>query len=229
MGFTLKHNSNCNIARYEAQSYSIDYEDTLSPIAKLNLTRVHNVFLYGDLHEVVYILQPPSKVVLRFGFQRNEVDHFMFTKKTNQRLISTTVNEETGMFGCRSVGTLMDPSIKLSSEIGQEVDVGKFQHLVGKLIYIIVTRLDISFCINWFGSPYDRKSAFECYTMTKHIEIDYYFIREKLQVGVISMHYILSKNQLVNIFTKAIALYSFHESLAPTSTYLTFTNQLEEC
>ena len=38
---------------------------------------------------------------------------------------------------------------------------------------------------------------------TKHIEIDCYIVREKLQAGIIKSCYVLTKMQLTDVFTKA--------------------------
>ena len=40
---------------------------------------------------------------------------------------------------------------------------------------------------------------------TKHIEIDCYFVREKIQLGLISTGYVKTREQLGNIFTKALS------------------------
>ena len=37
---------------------------------------------------------------------------------------------------------------------------------------------------------------------TKHIKIDYHFVREKIQLGLISIGYVKTGEQLGNIFTK---------------------------
>ena len=39
---------------------------------------------------------------------------------------------------------------------------------------------------------------------TKHIEIDCHFVREKIQLGLISTGYVKTSEQLGDIFTKAI-------------------------
>ena len=39
---------------------------------------------------------------------------------------------------------------------------------------------------------------------TKHIEIDCYFVREKIQLGLISIGYVKTREQLDDIFTKAL-------------------------
>jgi hypothetical protein len=67
------------VAKGYAQTYGIDYEETYSPVAKMIIVRViivmatakgwslhqmdvKNVFFHGDLHEEVYMEQPPGYV-----------------------------------------------------------------------------------------------------------------------------------------------------------------------
>ena len=40
---------------------------------------------------------------------------------------------------------------------------------------------------------------------TKHIEIDCHFVREKIQLGLISIEYVYTGKQLGDIFTKALS------------------------
>jgi len=85
--YKIKDNADGSMSKYKtrlvakgyAQTYGIDYEETYSPIAKMTTIRtiitmaiakrwslhqmdVKNVFLHGDLHEKVYMEQPPSYV-----------------------------------------------------------------------------------------------------------------------------------------------------------------------
>lgn len=48
---------------------------------------------------------------------------------------------------------------------------------------------------------------------TKHIEIDYHFVRYKFQVIQISLTYVPSQVKLVDIFTNALGHHSFHDFL----------------
>ena len=67
----------------------------------------------------------------------------------SQRKYTLDLLRETGMSGCKLVETPMDPNTKLGNIIqGEVVDRGRYQRLVGKLIYLTHTWPDISFVVS---------------------------------------------------------------------------------
>ena len=57
--------------------------------------------------------------------------------------------QETGMLGCKSNDTPIDPNLKLDKDPnGTLVDRGSYQRLVGKLIYLSHTRPDIAYAVS---------------------------------------------------------------------------------
>ncbi|XP_050883738.1 uncharacterized mitochondrial protein AtMg00810-like [Lathyrus oleraceus] len=68
--------------------------------------------------------------------------------------------KETGTSGYRPTDTLIDPNVKLWGEGNDYVDTGRYQRLVGKLIYLSHTRPDISFSISvvsqFMNSPFEE-------------------------------------------------------------------------
>jgi hypothetical protein len=67
----------------------------------------------------------------------------------SQRKYTLDLFKETGKLGCKPTSTLIDSKVKLNTEDGEQLgDINQFQRLVGKLIYLTVTRPDISFSIS---------------------------------------------------------------------------------
>ena len=67
----------------------------------------------------------------------------------SQRKYTLDLLKETGKLGCKPASTPIDNKSKLNSEDGEPIkDMNQFQRLVGKLIYLTVTRPDISFSVS---------------------------------------------------------------------------------
>jgi hypothetical protein len=64
------------------------------------------------------------------------------------------------MSGCHPADTPMDPNAKLWEEVNVFVDTGRYQRLVGKLIYLSHTRPDIAFSVSvvsqFMHSPFEE-------------------------------------------------------------------------
>ena len=73
----------------------------------------------------------------------------------------------------------------------KELKFGKDEHM--KLIYDNQAALHIA------SNPVFHKR-------TKHIEVDYHFIREKIALGCEATSFVNSNDQLANIFTKSLSL-----------------------
>jgi Reverse transcriptase (RNA-dependent DNA polymerase) len=66
----------------------------------------------------------------------------------SQRKYVLDLLTETGMLGCRPAVAPIDQKFKLSADAGEPVDRKRYQRLVGRLIYLSHTRLDISFAVS---------------------------------------------------------------------------------
>ena len=67
----------------------------------------------------------------------------------SQRKYVLDLLNETGMLGCKPAETPMDSTVKLEESDGSPpVDKGRYQRLVGKLIYLSHTRPDIGFSVS---------------------------------------------------------------------------------
>jgi hypothetical protein len=78
----------------------------------------------------------------------------------SQRKYVLDLLQETGMSGCKPADTPMDQSAKLWEKGDTPVDTGRYQRLVGKLIYLAHTRPDIAFSVSvvsqFMHAPYEE-------------------------------------------------------------------------
>ncbi|XP_068666551.1 uncharacterized mitochondrial protein AtMg00810-like [Aristolochia californica] len=66
----------------------------------------------------------------------------------SQRKCVLDLLEETGMLECRPVETPMNSNTKLCKSTEEEVNVKNYQRLMGRLIYLCVTRPNISYAVS---------------------------------------------------------------------------------
>jgi hypothetical protein len=67
----------------------------------------------------------------------------------SQRKYVLDLLNETGKLSAKPANTPMEPNKKLYLDEGELLkDIGQYQRLVGKLIYLTVTRPDISFAMS---------------------------------------------------------------------------------
>ncbi|RVX03714.1 Retrovirus-related Pol polyprotein from transposon RE1 [Vitis vinifera] len=237
------------------------------------------------------------KYFLRIEVSRSSEGIFL-----SQRKYALDLLQETGMSGCQPINTPIEEGLKLCVEPNQvSTDKGRYQRLVGRLMYLAHTRPDLAYALsvvsqymhnpgeqhmnavmrilrylknapgkgilfaknvdhqsievyidaNWVGAVDDRRSTSGYFTFvgdnlvtwkskkqnvvacssakaefrgmalglsacdiahnpvqhdrTKHVEVDRFFIKEKLDDKIVELPKIRSENQLADILTKAIS------------------------
>ena len=105
--------------------------------------------------------------------------------------------KETGMFGCKPADTPMDSNYKQSiTEESTPIDKGRYQRLVGKLIYLSHTRPDISFSVS-------VASQFMNNPTEKHIEEVYRILKYLKMTPGVGLFFKRTRNQDVQIYSDA--------------------------
>lgn len=115
----------------------------------------------------------------------------------SQRKYVMDLLKETGMLGCKLVDTPMDPSLNLSEQTsGSPVDKGRYQRLVGKLIYLSYTTKDIAFpisCVSYF-----------MHALTEdHLEAVYRILRYLKGTPGNCLFFSKNESRVVEVFTDA--------------------------
>ncbi|KAA0035979.1 putative mitochondrial protein [Cucumis melo var. makuwa] len=131
-----------------------------------------------------------------------------------QRKYTLDLLIEIGMLGCHPADTPIEFNFKLGNSYEQvPVDKEQYQRLVGNLVTwrskkkSVVSRssaeaeyraMSLGICtISIANNPVQHD-------ITKHVEIDWHFIKERLDSGSICISYIPSSQQVVDVLTKGI-------------------------
>ena len=86
----------------------------------------------------------PLKYFLGIEVSRSNMGIFL-----SQRKYTLDLLQETGMSGCQPIDTPIEEGLKLCIEPNQvPVDKGKYQRLVGKLMYLAHTRPDLAYALS---------------------------------------------------------------------------------
>ena len=133
----------------------------------------------------------------------------------SQRKYILDLLEETGMTGCKPSDTPIEFNSKLGEiKGGVPVDTGRYQRLVGKLIYLSHTRPDISFAVSlvsqFMHAPYQE-----------HLEAVYKILRYLKATPGKGLFFKKNSQRLVEVYTDADWAGSITDRRS-TSGYCTF-------
>ncbi|RVW70681.1 Retrovirus-related Pol polyprotein from transposon RE2 [Vitis vinifera] len=306
------------VAKGYTQTYGIDYTETFAPVAKINTIRVllslaanldwplqqfdvKNAFLHGELSEK----QSPRAWFGRFTKSMRAFGYRQITGNDpeERKALQNYLSREFEMKD-------LEEGLKLCVEPNQvSIDKGRYQRLVGRLMYLDHTRPDLAYALSvvsqymhnpgeqhmnavmrilrylknapgkgilfaknvdhqsievytdadWAGAVDDRRSTSGYFTFvggnlvtwkskkqnvvarssaeaefrgmalglsacdiahnpvqhdrTKHVEVDRFFIKEKLDDKIVELPKIRSEDQLADILTKAVSSQVFSKFL----------------
>ncbi|GMI75147.1 cysteine-rich RLK (RECEPTOR-like protein kinase) 8 [Hibiscus trionum] len=115
----------------------------------------------------------------------------------SQRKYVLDLLSEVGLLGCKPAETPMEPNLKLGTDKdGEEVDRGRYQRLVGKLIYLSHTRPDITFGVSVI-------SQFMHAPREKHLEAAYRILRYLKGTPGKGLHFKKDVNRSIEVYTDA--------------------------
>ena len=93
----------------------------------------------------------------------------------SQRKYILDLLKETGMLGCKPADTPMESTYKIGlKEDSPPVDTGRYQQLVGKLIYLSHTRPDIGFpvsVVNQFMNKHNEEHLEAVYRILRYLKM----------------------------------------------------------
>nr|GFB52336.1 putative RNA-directed DNA polymerase [Tanacetum cinerariifolium] len=216
--------------QFDRLDEGIDFEESFALVARLEAVRlfiayvahksftvyqmdVKTTFLYGPLKEEVYVNQPdgfvdpyhPDKVYrlkkALYGLKqapRACVGTSMATKHLDADLSGTPIDQiKYHSMDCTSISSAEAEYVSLSMCCTQ-------------VLWMRTQLIDYGFYFDKILMYYDSKAAIaiSCnlvqHSHTKHIDVRYHFIKEKVEKGIVELFFVGTEYQLANLFTKAL-------------------------
>ncbi|GKA63093.1 retrovirus-related pol polyprotein from transposon TNT 1-94 [Tanacetum coccineum] len=164
---------------------------------------MHNKFEISMMGELKFFL----------GIQIHQSPHGIFI---NQAKYAQEILKKHGMTSCDSIGTPMATKPLDADLSGTPIDQTKYHSMVGALMYLTASRLDIvhatCYCSRYQARPTKKHLkeaaiAISCnpvqHSHTKHTDVRYYFIKEHVEMGIVELFVVGTEYQLAGLFTKA--------------------------
>ncbi|WMV28080.1 hypothetical protein MTR67_021465 [Solanum verrucosum] len=138
----------------------------------------------------------PLKFFLEIEVSRSSKGIFLSQKKYTLNLL-----KETGMTACQPADTPFEEGLKLIVEPNQiPVDKGRYQRLVGRLMYLAHTRPDLAYSLSVAARDIAHNPV--QHDRTKHVEVDRFFIKDG---KILELPKIRLEDQLADLLTKAVS------------------------
>ncbi|KAB2617626.1 hypothetical protein D8674_013495 [Pyrus ussuriensis x Pyrus communis] len=104
--------------------------------------------LYGLKQSPLAWFDRFTQVMKKIGYYQSHSDHTLFIKRRQEKYVLDLL-KETGMMGCKPVDTPIVEKHHLCLDPNQKsVDKGRYQRLVGRLLYLAHTRPDIAYAVS---------------------------------------------------------------------------------
>ncbi|WKA13210.1 hypothetical protein VitviT2T_030537 [Vitis vinifera] len=229
------------VAKGYTQTYGIDYTETFAPVTKINTVQVllslaanldwplqqfdvKNVFLHGELSEEVYMDLPPGCMVSEKQCQKVcKLKKSLYGLKQSPRAWFGRFTKLMRTFGYRQSGNLVIWKSKKQNVVARSSVEAEFRGMALGLCEALWLRLLLQDLGYLSRQPIrlfcDNKAACDIahnpvqHDRTKHVEVDRFFIKEKLDDKIVELPNIRSEDQLADILTKVVSSQVFSKFL----------------
>nr|GEV59639.1 integrase, catalytic region, zinc finger, CCHC-type, peptidase aspartic, catalytic [Tanacetum cinerariifolium] len=222
--------------QFDRLDEGVDFEESFAPVARLEAVRlfityaahksftvyqmdVKTTFLYGPLKEEVYVNQPdgfvdpfhPDKVYQLkkslYGLKQaprawyDELSKFLLSKgfyKGGDKLVSWSSKKQ----GCTLMSSTEVEYVSLSTCCAQVLWMRTQLTYYGFHFDKIPMYCESNATIAILCNPVQH-------SRTKHINVRYHFIKEKVKKGIVELFFVRTEYQLADLFTKALPVERF--------------------
>nr|GEW98784.1 putative RNA-directed DNA polymerase [Tanacetum cinerariifolium] len=193
---TVIRNKSRLVAKGYAQKEGVDFEESFAPVARLEAVRL---FIAGDILMVqIYV----DDII--FGIQINQSPRGIFI---NQAKYAQEILIKHGGDKLVSWSSKKQDCTSMSSAEAEYVSLSA---CCAQVLWMRTQLTDYGFHFDKIPMYCDSKAAIaiSCnlvqHSRTKHIDVRYHFIKEKVKKGIVELFFIGIEYQLADLFTKSL-------------------------
>ncbi|GKA53874.1 retrovirus-related pol polyprotein from transposon TNT 1-94 [Tanacetum coccineum] len=216
---TIIRNKTCHVAKGYSQQEGINFEESFSPVARLEAVRLfvayaaHKsfpvyqmdgkiAFLNGPLKEEVYVNQPdgfvdPHYPNKSFVSKRHYMDLNKLQRHGTMNSPTSWYPKDSQKHDCTSMSSAEAEYVSLSACCAQ-------------VLWLRTQHTDYGFHFDKIPMYCDSKAAIAIlcnpvqYSCTKHIDVRYHIIKEQVKKGIVELFFVRTEYQLADLFSKAL-------------------------
>nr|GEZ43151.1 hypothetical protein [Tanacetum cinerariifolium] len=214
-----------------AQKEGVDFEESFAPVSRLEAVRlfiayvahksftvyqidVKTTFLYGPLKEEVFGT-PMATKHLDADLSGTSVDQMKYRSMVGALMYLTASRPDIVHATCYCARYQAKPTEKhltadCTSMSSAEAEYVSLSACCAQVLWMRTQLTDYGFHFNKIHMYCDSKAtiAISCnpvlHSHTKHIDVRYHFIKEKVEKGIVELFFVGTEYQLVDLFTKAL-------------------------
>nr|GEW99136.1 hypothetical protein [Tanacetum cinerariifolium] len=206
----------------------VDFEESFAPVARLEAVRlfiayaahkpftvyqmdVKTAFLYGPLKEEVYVNQPDGFVDQYHPDKVYRLKKALYGLKQAPR----AWYDELSAFLVSKILQRLSKKQDCTSMSFAEAEYVSLSACCAQVLWMRTQLTDYGFHFDKIHMFCDSKAAIaiSCnpvhHSRTKHIDVRYHFIKEKVEKGIVELFFVGAEYQLADLFTKALPIERF--------------------
>nr|GEU84213.1 hypothetical protein [Tanacetum cinerariifolium] len=223
---TVVHNKSRLVAKGYAQKEGVDFKESFAPVARLIAVRL---FIANAAHKSFTVYQMDVKTAFLYGPLKEEVPDIVHAtcycaryqvKSTEKHLtvfkrifwyLKDTINM--GLWYPKDTGFELTAFLDSDHAGGLDLQAEyvSLSTCCAQVLWMRTQLIDYGFHFDKIPMYYDLKAAIaiSCnlvqHSRTKHINVRYHFIKEKVKKGIVELFFFGTEYQLANLFTKALS------------------------
>nr|GEV13013.1 Gag-Pol polyprotein [Tanacetum cinerariifolium] len=199
------------VAKGYGQQKGVDFEESFAPVARLEADRL---FIVYAAHKSFPVYQMDVKKTFPNGSLKEEVYVNQLDGFVDPHHADKVYHLKKALYGIKQAPRAWYDELS-NYLVSKEAEYGSLSACYAQVLWMRTQLTDYGFHFDKISMYCDSKAAIaiSCnpvqHSRTKHIDVRYHFIKEKVEKGIVELFFVETGYQLADLFTKALHVERF--------------------